>query len=70
MEEEIIKHLDEENLISCINALRDVLNEMCCTIDESEPSIEKLIVSRKLDQLIVEYMSLKNRYMSRVKDYL
>ena len=59
MEEEIVRSLYEENLIACINKLRDVLNEMCCTIDKTEADIETLIVSRQLDQLIVEYMSIK-----------
>ena len=55
--------LHEEKLKTCINTLRDVLNELCCTLDEPESNIEKLNVSCKLDELIVEYMSLKkNNY--------
>jgi len=59
MEEEVIRSSNEENLITCINKLRDVLNEMCCTINETEANIETLNVSRQLDQLIVEYMNIK-----------
>lgn len=68
MEELIIRSLDEDKLETCINTLRDVLNEMCCTLDEHEMSIEKLIVSRQLDKLIVEYMVLKkNKYPDEVE---
>ena len=59
MEEDIKKTLPENKLEICIDTLRDVLNEMCCTLDDHGMSIEKLIVSRQLDKLIVEYMVLK-----------
>jgi len=59
MEEKIAGNLEKEKLKICINKLRDVLNEICCTIDESEVSKERLIVSRHLDKLIIEYMDLK-----------
>jgi len=59
MEERIVGFLDEDKLKACIDTLREVLNEMCYTLDEHEMSIEKLIVSRQLDKLIVEYMVLK-----------
>jgi len=57
--EKLVEIFDEEKLKDCINNLRDVLNELCCAIDEGEVSIERLFVSRKLDELIVEYMNLK-----------
>lgn len=60
--EQIVRSLDEEKLITCINKLRDILNEMCYTNDEPGASMERLIVSCELDELIVEYMNLKNRY--------
>ena len=41
--------LHKEKLENCINDLRDVLNEMCCSLDEGEANIEKLTVSRQLD---------------------
>jgi hypothetical protein len=59
MKEALVRTLAEENLITCINTLREILNEMCCTVAEHEPSIEKLIVSRQLDILIAEYMVIK-----------
>lgn len=46
--------LDE--LDKYIDDLRDVLNEICVTIDETDGANEKLIVSQFLDELIVEYM--------------
>ncbi|MBZ9686538.1 aspartyl-phosphate phosphatase Spo0E family protein [Clostridium estertheticum] len=68
MGEPIVRNFDENKLETCIDTLRDVLNEMCCTLDEHEMSIEKLIVSRKLDKLIVEYMVLKkNKYPDEVE---
>jgi hypothetical protein len=68
MEDLIIRSLDEDKLETCIDTLRDVLNEMCCTLDNHEMSIEKLIVSRQLDKLIVEYMVLKkNKYPNEVE---
>ena len=51
----------EQELETSIDALRDILNELCCTIDEWEVNIEKLNVSQQLDKLIVEYMGLKKQ---------
>ena len=62
----MIRSLYEENLIICINKLRDVLNEMCSTIDETEARMETLIVSQQLDELIVEYMSIKRINVNRL----
>jgi len=62
MTDEVIMDLDETKFKICIIKLRDVLNEMCFIIDESELSVESLTVSHKLDQLLVEYMNLKNKY--------
>ena len=56
---EIHEVLHKEKLENCINNLRDVLNEMCCLLDEGEVNIEKLNVSRQLDAFIVEYMRLE-----------
>lgn len=49
----------EQNLKTCINTLRDILNEMCVAIDEPDTDIKRLNVSCQLDKLIVEYMNLK-----------
>ena len=45
-----------EDLNKRINDLRDVLNEICCTDSYAEEQEERLIISRNLDKLIVEYM--------------
>lgn len=55
-EKEIIeKHIDE---------LRDVLNEICVTQQDTEDLKKRLIISQQLDILIVQYMSInkKDRY--------
>lgn len=58
MKDELDSISHKEKLEASINTLRDVLNEMCCTISESEENITRLIVSCQLDELIVEYMNL------------
>jgi len=52
----------KQELEDYIDILRDILNEMCCTleIDEYIFNIEMLKVSCQLDKVIVEYMILKN----------
>lgn len=50
----------EEELKVRINKLRDSLNEICTEIDEPT-NIKRLIISRELDKLIVEYMSLNKQ---------
>ncbi|MGV8980841.1 hypothetical protein [Clostridium sp.] len=59
MEEKTSEILQEQDLNASIDKLRDILNEMCCTIDEREVNMEKLNVSHQLDMLIVKYMGLK-----------
>jgi len=58
MKENIAAILQKQKLEISIDKLRDILNEMCCAIDEREVSMEKLDVSRQLDTLILEYMGL------------
>ncbi|WP_169911732.1 Spo0E family sporulation regulatory protein-aspartic acid phosphatase [Clostridium oryzae] len=48
--------MKRHNLDCLIENLRDILNDICVTIDDVENDNEKLIVSRCLDELIVEYM--------------
>lgn len=57
--EETFGFLHQQKIEISIITLRDILNEMCCTIDEREVNIEKLNVSQQLDKIIIEYMSLK-----------
>ncbi|MBC8060515.1 MAG: Spo0E family sporulation regulatory protein-aspartic acid phosphatase [Clostridiaceae bacterium] len=50
----------DSNRLSILNSkieeLRDILNEMCLSSDETVEDKEKLIISQYLDELIVEYM--------------
>ena len=46
-----------ENLRKTINSFRDILNELCYALDETEKHNQRLIVSQHLDKLIVEYMN-------------
>ena len=39
---------------------------MCLAINDAELSVDRLIVSRKLDLIIVEYMCLKNKYRDKI----
>jgi len=59
MMDETLRLLKQQKLETSIDTLRDILNEMCCTIDEREVNIEKLTISQQLDRLIVEYMFLE-----------
>jgi hypothetical protein len=53
MDKVTIDSIREEYLKQRINTLRDVLNEVCSTNSDTE---DILIVSRDLDELIVQYM--------------
>ena len=59
MIEETFAFLHQKKLKTSIDTLRDILNELCCTSDDHEVNIEKLIISQQLDILIVEYMGLE-----------
>lgn len=61
MEKVIIEKMNLDKLQKSINELRDVLNEICASTEETENSSEKLYVSQCLDELIVEYMNKINR---------
>jgi len=56
-----------DKLSKSIDELRDTLNEMCSTLDASEENNERIIVSRCLDELIVEYMMEINKQMVTIK---
>ena len=51
-----IDNITMEALNNRINELRDILNELCYLDQDKEIQEERLITSRKLDELIVEYM--------------
>jgi two-component system cell cycle response regulator len=56
MENMQIDIIDIEELTNRIDEVRDVLNEICITIDENENKEDILKVSEYLDRLIVTYM--------------
>jgi len=39
-----------------INEVREILNEVCCTVDTTKAINDRLTISQYLDELIVEYM--------------
>jgi len=43
-----------------INEVREILNEVCCTLDTTKAVDDRLIISQYLDKLIVEYMKELN----------
>lgn len=43
-----------------INEVREILNEVCCTVDTTEAINDRLIISQYLDELITEYMKELN----------
>lgn len=54
------RQLELDRLNESIEELREILNEICCTVDESKNDIERLTISMYLDELIVEYMKELN----------
>lgn len=56
-----VNNLKLNRLKKCIDELREVLDEMCLTLDERVNNEERLIVSQYLDELIVEYMKEVNK---------
>jgi two-component system, cell cycle response regulator len=59
------KYLQLNKLNKGIEELREILNEICATVDDSEKDKERLAVSKCLDELIVEYMKELNN-LSRI----
>ncbi|MDT8719714.1 GGDEF domain-containing protein [Clostridium sp. 19966] len=56
IEENNNKNIKLARLDKQIGELREVLNEICCTLDENDSKGKQLIISQWLDELIVEYM--------------
>jgi two-component system, cell cycle response regulator len=54
------KDIKLERLDQQINEVREVLNELCCAVDEGETNAGRLAISQFLDELIVEYMKEVN----------
>ena len=56
MKREVNGNLDKDELKKYIDELRDVLNEICATTENSKGLEKRLLVSQHLDQIIVQYM--------------
>jgi len=56
MNKEVNRNVDKDELKKHIDELRDVLNEICATTENSKGLEERLLVSQHLDQIIVQYM--------------
>lgn len=56
MNEKDTRDIKLQRLSEGINDLRKVLNEVCLMQGDSQKNEEILIISRHLDELIVEYM--------------
>lgn len=57
-----LHNITMEDLTNRINNLREVLNEICCADSHLDSQIQekRLAVSRKLDDLILQYMQELN----------
>ena len=60
MNRQINKNIEKEEIERNIDELRDALNESCATIEETKELKKRLILSRQLDELIVQYMNINN----------
>lgn len=60
MDREIFEYIEKVELRRNINELRDVLNEICVTAEDTEDLEKRLTVSQRLDELIVKYMTQKD----------
>lgn len=53
----INEEIDKEEIKKNINELRDILNEICLTQEDTKEVEKRLILSQQLDKLIVQYMN-------------
>jgi uncharacterized protein YhaN len=55
------KYLQLNRINKGIEELREILNEICATLEEKGNDMERLEISKRLDELIVEYMKELNK---------
>jgi two-component system cell cycle response regulator len=60
MKKFLMDNIEIDKLKDRINEVRDILNQICCTLDGNEGKEYLLKVSEELDELIVEYMKQNN----------
>ena len=56
----INEEIDKEEIKKNINELRDTLNKICVTQEDTKEVEKRLILSQQLDELIVQYMNNDN----------
>lgn len=61
MSESEAKYLQLNRINKGIEELREILNEICATVEEKGNDMERLEISKSLDELIVEYMKELNK---------
>jgi len=57
MGEKVYKRIDKEILEKNIEELRDILNKVCIKDESIDNMKNRLVISERLDKLIVEYMN-------------
>lgn len=57
MKRQINEDIDKDELKKQIEELREVLNEICVTAEDTDGLKKRLLVSEHLDQIIVQYMN-------------
>ena len=64
MKRESNENIHKDELKKQIDELRDVLNEICVTAQDTEGLKKRLLVSEHMDQIIVQYMNKDINYSS------
>jgi len=57
MGKDAYKNIDKERLEKNIEELRDILNKVCIEDESIDNMKNRLVISERLDKLIVEYMT-------------
>ena len=58
MKKEIVLNSNYDELRTCIFTMRDIVNKISNVNNELPPSIDRLILNRQLDELMIEYLDL------------
>lgn len=62
------EYLQLDRISKGIEELREVLNEICATKEVTEKDEIRLTISKRLDELIVEYMKELNRLNKKISE--
>jgi hypothetical protein len=58
MEEDLVRKLNYDKLIVCVNKISEVVSKTCDSFNEKESSTDRLILKHQLDKLMIEYLNL------------